>query len=991
MAANSGFLAISAGLVGAVSYVCTLLMANMLGTSDYTRFAAASMLLGIVGIVASALVPLPLSHVVAVHPAGSEERRDGMAFSAFVSGMAGLAAALVTGGLTLAMATPELAAAVALGAFAIFMATAPAGWLQGELKFTWYALANVGEVVLRFVFSLVVIAMAWGAAGGVAGFVVGALVLLVAPVSFYRDLQWRPGVLRQKWRWAETSDVALVLCVVSVLVGIDVVVAGFLDGGSVDAAGFQALATIAKGPVYVAAGSALVAFPLLRSPGAHVAQVLGATFTSFGQLAIVAFSVIATAPPMLAGLIVPQRYHGSLELLPWLAAGGLGYAVLMVLATILLALRAYRRCQLGLAIACLLVLGGLWAGWRVDAVRGMGIGGAIGAVAAAFVLAVIARRVLAVTGPWKGSSIWVAGVVALVVVLAVAAQLQPVVWFLLAAATGTAVLAHQRGLLPTRNDFRPSRRRRAGTAVRRSGRRSKPPTPWKSRLAWLGSRLHSSAPAAFIVVVAVGFGIRAVGLERGFELWVDEMLYVRLGESLSNGEFPTLPDGPFFLHPPGYFLLEAAVINAFGISGDIIDVTIQLRWLNAVLGAVTVGLGFLLVRQLATITAGWFAAAVLSFEPFVLRNNSHAFLETSAMVPALAGLLLLVDVREPASPLRSFRRLATVGLLLGYSILCKDFFFICTVAPVFAAAMWKKTLPWHKALAVTGFGFLPYAVYLLVVSLHGHLPGWAWAKSHGLVRMSGVEKTTGFTAEGSPSIVSRLIEQVGNFGTSYLLLGLCPVVGLLLCFSHHAGRRLIGLAGLALGAAGMYSALFGTFEEQYGYGVMVVGAICSVLVITELRERYPRGRRKLAVISVCYVVLTVLLGFRTALTLDDGFVRANDWVQANLPPNARISVTNSTGHFAYMHDPRFGIWPSAPLMKQNGVSYILTQSKPTRQGYGYANPTMLAWLEAHATPMVTSPGPTNGETTIWYVDPAVLDAAALANVGVPSKGYGTER
>lgn len=384
-----------------VSYACTLLMANMLGgTADYTQFAAAAMILGVVGgIVANAMVPLPLSHVVAVHPEGSEERRNGVAFSVFVSCLAGIAAAAITGGVTLALATPALAAAVALAAFVIFVVNAPAGWLQGELRFTWYAVSTIGgEVVLRLIFSLLVIVMAWGgAAGAVLGFVAGGcLAPLVVPWSFYRDLRWRPRVLLEKWRWAETSDIASVLCIVSVLVGIDVVVVGFLDNGSVEAAGFQALATIAKGgPVYVAAGTALVAFPLLRTPGVKVGEVLGASFASFGQLVVVAFAIIATAPPLMSGVIVPQKYHGSLGLLPWLAASGLGYAVLMVLATILLAMRAYRRCQIGLACACLLVIGGLWIGWQLNAVSGMAVGSAIGAVTAGLVLTLLARPVLA--------------------------------------------------------------------------------------------------------------------------------------------------------------------------------------------------------------------------------------------------------------------------------------------------------------------------------------------------------------------------------------------------------------------------------------------------------------------------------------------------------------------------------------------------------------------------------------------------------------------
>lgn len=470
IAGNSGFLAVSAGLVGVVSYACTLLMATMLGTADYTRFAAASMILGIVGIVANALVPLPLSHVVAVYPAGSEERRNGVAFSVFVSCLAGLSAAIITGGVTLTLATPSLAATVALASLAIFVANAPAGWLQGELRFTWYAVSTLGEVVLRLVFSLLVIVMAWGADGAVLGFVVACLAPLVLPRSFYRDLRWRPRVLLEKWRWADTSDIASVLCVVSVLVGADVVVVGALDNGSAAAAGFQALATIAKGPVYVAAGSALVAFPLLRTPGANVRQVLGASFASFGQLVVVAFAIIATAPPVMAGLVVPEKYHGSLGLLPWLAASGLGYAVLMVLSTVLLAMQAYRRCQIGLACACVLVVGGLWIGWELNGVAGMAVGSAVGAVVAGTVLAVLAWPVVAAARPGWGVGRFGLLAIMLIVALAVSACLHPVAWFVLASMSGFAVLAHQRNLLPLRNDFNVRRRRRAGGGAA-SGRR----------------------------------------------------------------------------------------------------------------------------------------------------------------------------------------------------------------------------------------------------------------------------------------------------------------------------------------------------------------------------------------------------------------------------------------------------------------------------------------------------------------------------------------
>ncbi|MBV9730283.1 MAG: hypothetical protein JO309_12940, partial [Pseudonocardiales bacterium] len=79
VAPRSALVSFSAGVVGLLSYVCTLFMAHVLSPLEYSDYAAGQMLLGIVGIVAAALVPLPLVHAVRNHPRGSEGRRCGMA------------------------------------------------------------------------------------------------------------------------------------------------------------------------------------------------------------------------------------------------------------------------------------------------------------------------------------------------------------------------------------------------------------------------------------------------------------------------------------------------------------------------------------------------------------------------------------------------------------------------------------------------------------------------------------------------------------------------------------------------------------------------------------------------------------------------------------------------------------------------------------------------------------------------------------------------
>jgi O-antigen/teichoic acid export membrane protein len=282
VAKHTALLAMSAGLVGALSYVCTLLMAHLLPTEQYTQYAAAQMLVGIVGIVAHALVPLPLAALVRRHAHRTDARREGMAFAVLVSAAAGTVAGLLTGGITAAFAPAHVAVATGVASLVLFTVAPAQGWLQGELRFTRYAVASIIEVAVRLGFSAVAVLLGWGPAGALLGFAVGGLVLVAGPLAMLRDVGWHPYVLREGVRWAETGDIALVQFVVSVLVGADVVLVALLGTGTAAEAGFQALATLAKGPVYVASGTVLVAFPLLRagSPGMF-ADVLAPALHSF--------------------------------------------------------------------------------------------------------------------------------------------------------------------------------------------------------------------------------------------------------------------------------------------------------------------------------------------------------------------------------------------------------------------------------------------------------------------------------------------------------------------------------------------------------------------------------------------------------------------------------------------------------------------------------------------------------------------------------------
>jgi hypothetical protein len=499
-------------------------------------------------------------------------------------------------------------------------------------------------------------------------------------------------------------------------------------------------------------------------------------------------------------------------------------------------------------------------------------------------------------------------------------------------------------------------------------------------------------------LAGAGLAVRSVGLTHGFELWVDEMLYADLGASAGRGEMPRLADGPFFLHPPGFFLLEAGVIRLFGIpTADSMELVFNLRWLTAVLGALTVGLVFLLIRRLAGIWPAAWGALALALEPFLLRINSRVFLETLAGLMLVAGLLVLVRHlqhhgagriprhRDPgngrwrtAAPTVS---LLGGGLLLGYAVFTKDAFALFAVAPVVLAAVWRRTLALREAAVVLAGALIPYGTYLVVVGATGYLGQLTRAKVAGLLRMVGTEDITGFNAPGAPSLIERLVDHVTNYGTSYVILLLCPLAGLVASFSHLPERRLLGLAALTTGAYGVYMVAFGTAEEQYAYPIMITGVIVLAVVARMALDHGPRLRAAAVPLLAIFLIAELILGGRQATIRDDTLLTFRSWAAEHLPATARVGATNGASGYAFANDPRFGPWNTPALLLARGAQYVLTFELPTRQGYTLATPEFLDWLEANATPLFRTTGPTHGETVLWYVDRQELALAAARGVG----------
>jgi O-antigen/teichoic acid export membrane protein len=329
--------------------------------------------------------------------------------------------------------------AVAVASAAMFVVAPVLGFLQGELRFRRYVAATIAQVAGRLGFSVATVLLGAGAAGAVHGFAIGVVAVLViaGTASIRRDLTWRPAVLRERARWAETGDIALVQLIVASVVGADVVLVGALGTGTAAEAGFQALATLAKAPIYVAGGTVLVTFPLLRGATlAGAVAVLRPALAAFRRIVLPVTAVLATAPAALVLIVLPARYAESLVLLPWLALSGLGFAVVTVLATVLSAVRAHRRNRPALAVATVLQSAGLLIGWSAAGVSGLAVGGALGALAAGVVMVVAAAPYL--RGTARDTAVEVAAAALFTAVLA-AVHSHPVAWLLSVVVAGVIV------------------------------------------------------------------------------------------------------------------------------------------------------------------------------------------------------------------------------------------------------------------------------------------------------------------------------------------------------------------------------------------------------------------------------------------------------------------------------------------------------------------------------------------------------------------------
>ncbi|MFF7891647.1 ArnT family glycosyltransferase [Streptomyces sp. NPDC007907] len=484
--------------------------------------------------------------------------------------------------------------------------------------------------------------------------------------------------------------------------------------------------------------------------------------------------------------------------------------------------------------------------------------------------------------------------------------------------------------------------------------------------------------------------VRLLGFGPSADVWVDEVYYWHIGHSVEAGGFPRYSGDLFFLHPPGFFYLEGAWERLFGWRPDVISGVYEMRLLNALLASVTVVVLVLLVARLTKSTSAAIAVGlVFALDPFVLRLNQRVLIETSMMLWLLLGYLVLLPLAQQHPPVRAYRRAAAGGLLFGLAILTKDVAALITVLPllvasVFAWPLRRRSLP----LVAAGCATVPYAVYVSIVVAAGHFDVFWTVKTLGIKRLLGQVQATGFNSRGSPPLSERIVEELTNFGTTYVLLALGIPALVMLLRRGGPAQRLMALWYMSAAFATAYAVLKGTLEEQVTYLLLIPTMVIVAMAAVQLRERRTKRRRR-----VSFPVVGTVLALALALTWssvayargraqpDDGYARMRQYMVEHLPANSPVISTSSSVDLILDDRYRVGQWLKPQDRARAKVSYMVVPWRLVEQGYSWFTPRQVHGLTEQGALLFSFRGRTYGTIAVYLLPVPPLQPPGAGKAG----------
>jgi O-antigen/teichoic acid export membrane protein len=393
-ARGARWIAVATVSVGLSNYGYALLLTHLLSAAEYSEFAAGQGLILWAMNVATVSVPWVLAQALS-RATSAGEAGAAIRFAKLTSATSGILAAAVVGLIAKQFASSTTAIVVSMSTFLLFVGTTTTGWLQGRKRMRKLAFLYIAENILKNCTGvlLVVVARA-GEAGALAAFGIGAFAML----GFWpRTPRGASGFARtevtSRHLWRHALATASAQGLVSLFIAIDAVMVALLHANPAMAASYQASAALSRIPLYLAGAIATAVFPSLSGSRQGTADAIAArAVRMYAAAALPIAIVLATVPKPVVALVFPAQYSAMGTLLRYTAITGLAAGGISLMTAFFQAADDY-SCLRWLGAGLAAYTAALFAGWRIDGIDGLAVGGAIGATAAMAVMAYrVARR-----------------------------------------------------------------------------------------------------------------------------------------------------------------------------------------------------------------------------------------------------------------------------------------------------------------------------------------------------------------------------------------------------------------------------------------------------------------------------------------------------------------------------------------------------------------------------------------------------------------------
>jgi len=530
-----------------------------------------------------------------------------------------------------------------------------------------------------------------------------------------------------------------------------------------------------------------------------------------------------------------------------------------------------------------------------------------------------------------------------------------------------------------------------------------------------------------VLVFSFIFALTIFRIEQAPDVFTDEIIYTRAGiRTAGEGALVWDSGDAFLIHPPLYFIVEAIYFTFAGNpytplydAGDIFANVFSARQINAFLAGLTATLLYFFGKRLHSDKLGLLLALIFSLDPFVLRINRRAMLETMAGLLVTAGLAMYFIHSMPAPARRASMAhlfnsllpkpgLIIAGLLFGLALLTKELAFIgiltvilfaiyefivnlllprrSTVPNHFLVNLIQSIFPAFVVISIAGSTYFLYPLWALRI---GEWAGFSQEKILGAKRLLGLVQLTGWNRPGF-SLLDYLFQRLVDYGSSYALIALggLATLGLFIWARHLRPARLLIAWGVTLYPIFAFITIAGSGNDQFFYFLLVPAIILvgyASVTVSELKKvrlpfqhvsQYFARKLPLAERFVPLLLLLLVMPYdvfqwwtKYAIGEDNGYAKFTQFAKSKLPPLEPLNATGDPVKFHYFFPSRLILDAETPqeAIKEN-VHYFSLAPKDVRYRYGETSPELAAWIQKEGKLLFTYNGDSYGDIYLYYVD-----------------------